>query len=253
MAVYMESTEILRQKIVGAMRYPTFIALFVLLMLIGIMWKLVPVFANMYHSFNAELPLPTRILVAISDVVVGYFPFVILSLVAVVALFKAGLTNPDFRFFVDKHILRVPIYGIILQKNIWARFCRTLALLMESGTPILQAVEITSAVVNNRVFSSQLEVVYEKLRNGEPLSASLKETGLFSRLVTQLAATGEKSGGVGRLLVKAAEFYEREIRITVDSLSSIIEPVLIIFLGGLMGGILIALYMPVFTIGKIIQ
>jgi type IV pilus assembly protein PilC len=253
MAIYMENTEALRQKIKGAMRYPTFIGLFVLVMLIGIMWKLVPVFSSMYGSFNATLPLPTRMLVAVSNVVVGYFPLVVLSLILVYAGIKAALTNPSFLLLFDNYILRVPIYGIILQKNIWARFCRTLALLMESGTPILQAVEITSAVVNNSLFSSHLETVYEKLRNGEPLSVSLKETALFSRLVTQLAATGEKSGGMGALLVKAAEFYEREIKITVESLSSIIEPTLIIVLGGIMGGILIALYLPVFYIGRIIQ
>lgn len=253
MAVYLESSEILRQKIVGAMRYPTFIGLFILVMLIGILWKLVPVFASMYKSFDAELPAPTQILVFISSIVQHYFLLVILSLFLIVALFKAALTNPSFQLFVHKYVLKIPIYGIILQKNIWARFCRTLALLMDSGTPILQAVEITSGVVGNRLFSTNLEVVHEKLRNGEPLSKSLKETAIFPRLVTQLTATGEKSGRIDELLVKAAEFYEREIRITVDSLASIIEPALIILLGSIIGGILISLYLPVFNLGKLIH
>jgi type IV pilus assembly protein PilC len=253
MATYFENIEILRQKIVGAMRYPLFIALFVTIMVIGILWKLVPVFASMYKSFDVELPVPTQILVSVSNVVKNYFPFVILGLVLLVAAARAAYTLPSVRFFVHRYSLRLPIYGLIIQKNLWARFCRTLALLMESGTPILQAIEITSAVVNNALFSFHLETVYDKIRNGEPLSKSLRETGVFSRLVTQLTATGEKSGRVDDLLVKAAEFYEREIRITVESISSIIEPLLIIFLGSVVGAIVISLYLPIFSIGKLLH
>jgi len=211
------------------------------------------VFASMYKSFDAALPVPTLILVSVSNVVQKYFLLVILAMTLLIIGAKALYTNPSVRFFVHKYVLRIPIYGIILRKNLWARFCRTLALLMESGTPILQAMEITSAVVNNAQFSFHLEAVYEKIRNGEPLSKSLRETGIFPRLVTQLTATGEKSGRVDDLLVKAAEFYEREIRITVDSISSIIEPLLIILLGCIVGGIIISLYLPVFSIGKLIH
>ncbi|MBN1129886.1 MAG: type II secretion system F family protein [Chitinispirillaceae bacterium] len=253
MATYLESMEVLRQKIVGALRYPAFIGLFVTIMVTGILWKLVPVFASMYKSFDAVLPLPTRILVNVSDIFQHYFPLVLLSAVALIAGVRALYTHPRVRFFVHTHMLKIPIYGMIIQKNIWARFCRTLALLMESGTPILQAVEITSAVVNNSLFSFHLEAVYEKIRNGEQLSKSLRETGIYSRLVTQLTATGEKSGQIDKLLVKAAEFYEREIRITVDSLSSIIEPLLIILLGCVVGGIVISLYLPIFSLGKLIH
>ena len=253
MATYFENIEILRQKIVGAMRYPLFIALFVTIMVIGILWKLVPVFASMYKSFDVQLPVPTQVLVSVSNVIKDYFPLVVLALVLLVAGANAAYTIPSVRFFVHKYSLRLPVYGILIRKNLWARFCRTLALLMESGTPILQAIEITSAVVNNALFSLHLEAVYDKIRNGEPLSKSLRETGIYPRLVTQLAATGEKSGRVDDLLVKAAEFYEREIRITVDSISTIIEPLLIIFLGSVVGGIVISLYLPIFSIGKLLH
>jgi type IV pilus assembly protein PilC len=252
MAVYQENSEALRQKIKGALRYPMFICGFILLMVIGILWKLVPVFSNMYRSFGAQLPLPTQILVAVSSVIQHYFALVMLGLILIVVLIRAGLTNPSFRLFVDTYILKVPIYGLILQKNIWARFCRTLALLMRTGTPILQAIEISSGVLNNTIYTGKMEQVYEKLRAGEPLSKALRETGLFPRLVTKLTATGEKSGRIDELLVKAAEFYEREIKVTVESVASIIEPALIIVLAGVVGSILIALYLPVFKIGSLL-
>jgi type IV pilus assembly protein PilC len=253
MAIYLENVEILKQKIKSAMRYPMFISIFVLLMMIGILWKLVPVFSSMYANFNAELPAPTRVLVAVSDVVKNNILIVALLLILIIVGLKAALTRPSFRFFVDRNIFKLPVYGIILKKNILARFCRTLSLLMESGTPILQAVEITSAVVNNKSYAAELETVYDKLRNGEPLSKALKETGLFPRLVTQLTATGEKSGRIDELLVKAAEFYEREIKTTVDAIASVIEPLLIIVLGGIIGSILITLYLPVFNLGKLLH
>jgi type IV pilus assembly protein PilC len=253
MAVYMENSEALRQKIKSATRYPIFIGGFVLIMVMGILWKLVPVFSSMYQSFHAALPAPTQFLVSVSDIIKNYFLLIALGLIVLYGACRAALTQRPVLFFFHKYILKVPIYGIILQKNIWARFCRTLALLMESGTPILQAVEITSGVVGNLLFSSQLEQVFDKLRNGEPLSKALKETGLFPRLVTQLTATGEKSGRIDELLVKAAEFYEREIKTTVESLASIIEPMLVIILGAIVGGILISLYLPVFSIGRLIQ
>lgn len=253
MATYMESIDTIRKKVRGAMRYPQFIAGFVLLMVIGILWKLVPMFSSMYASFNVPLPLPTQMLVSASKMVQHNVLLVVALLVLLVLAFKAGLTNPAFRFAVESYVLRLPVYGIIIKKNIWARFSRTMALLMEAGTPILQAVEITSGVVNNTVFSNQLKILHDKLRGGEPLSKSLKEIKVFPRLIVQLAATGEQSGRIAQLLRKAAGFYEREITITVDSLASIIEPTLIIILGGLVGSIVIALYLPIFHVGKLIQ
>lgn len=253
LATYMENVEAMRAKVKGAMRYPTFIAGFVTLLVIGILWKLVPTFDQMYTSLHAELPLPTRILVSISNVIQHHILMVIGLLILLVILFLAAMNLDSFKAFVHRAILYFPVFGMILKKNIWATFCRTMALLMESGTPILQAIEIGGAVVGNKIYSRCLETVYNKLRTGDMLSKALKETGEFPVLVTQLVATGEEAGKVDTLLRKAAEFYEREIRVTVDSLAAIIEPMLIIILGGIVGGILIALYLPVFMIGKLIQ
>lgn len=253
MANYLENNEELRKKIKGAMRYPTFISGFVLLMVVIVLWKLVPIFSNVYASLNAELPLPTLILISVSDWAQGHIPKILAAAILLIVFFKIGLTYPSFRFQVERLVLKLPIYGIILQKNIWSTFSRTMALLLKSGTPILEAVEITSMVLNNSVFAQQLKGVYDKLRGGETLSKTLKESGRFSGLIVQLTATGERSGRVDELLGKAADFYLKEIKITVDSLATIIEPVLIVGLGGVVGSILIALYFPIFNLGKIIQ
>jgi type IV pilus assembly protein PilC len=253
LATYSENSEAMRQKVKGAMRYPTFIGAFVTILIIAILWKLVPIFQGMYAGLGAELPGPTQVLVNLSNIIQHQIVFVFLILIAIVVGYKIGMTNDKFRFFVDRAILYSPVFGIILKKSIWAKFCRTMALLMESGTPILQALEIGGAVVGNKVYSRALEMVYSRLQAGEMLSAAMRETKQFSVLVTSLTATGEETGKVDVLLRKAAEFYEREIKVTVESISSIIEPIMIITLGGIVGSILVALYLPVFSIGSMMS
>jgi type IV pilus assembly protein PilC len=253
LANYMESVEIMRGKIKTAMRYPIFIAGFVSLMMLGIMWKLVPTFETIYKSMNAILPPPTQMLIFISHVVRQNTILVFVAAVALFILFKYLMTKDEFKAAFQKNVLRVPVFGGILQKNIWATYCRTMSLLMGSGTPILKATEIAGATVNNRYFSKSLEGIFANLRKGDLLSEALESSGLFPVLVIQLVATGESSGRVDELLAKAAEFYEREVRSVVDSLSSIIEPILIVSLGSIVGGILFSLYLPIFMIGKFIQ
>jgi len=253
LATYMENIEAMKSKIKAAMRYPAFIAGFVTLLLIGILWKLVPTFSSVYGSMGGELPKPTLILIAVSDVVRHHIVIVFISIVALIIAFKAAMTNPSFKFLIHKHFLKFPVFGPIVRKNILATYCRTMALLMESGTPILEATQIAGAVVNNSLYAQALESVYGDLRQGELLSASLEKSREFPVLVTQLVSTGEESGKIDDLLRKAAEFYEREIKNVVDSLAAIIEPFLIILLGGVVGAILIALYLPIFMVGKLIK
>ncbi len=253
MAIYLENVEIMRGKVKTAMRYPTFIAGFVSLMLIGIMVWLVPTFERIYSSMNAVLPPPTQMLIFISRILRHNFPvFVVLGILSVI-LFKFMMTQDNFKIAWQRNLLKVPVFGGILQKNIWATYSRTMSLLMSAGTPILKATEIAGATVNNRFFAKRLEAIFSGLRKGDQLSEALDASGLFPVLVIQLVATGESSGRVDELLGKAAEFYEREIRSVVDSLSSIIEPILIVTLGGVVGAILFSLYLPIIMIGKFIH
>lgn len=253
LATYMENIEAMKSKIKAAMRYPLFIAGFVIILVIAILWKLVPMFQNIYLSLGGTLPTPTRMLVAVSDIVRERMPLVIALIVALIIAFRVALTTDWFRFIFDKYTLKVPLFGGIVRKNILATFCRTMALLLDSGTPILEALQIAGAVVNNGLYAKALEDVYGSLRQGELLSAALERSGKFPVLITQLVSTGEVSGRIDALLRKAAEFYEREIKNVVDSLAAIIEPFLIIILGSVVGMILIALYFPIFTMGKLVK
>ena len=250
MATYMENLEIMRGKIKTAMRYPIFIFCFVSLMMLGIMWKLVPTFERIYSGLGADLPAPTQMLIFVSRLVRHNTPILAILAVGLLILYKYLMTKESFHILVKKNVLRFPVFGGILRKNIWATYCRTMALLMEAGTPILKATEIAAATVNNRYFSKNLDQVYGNLRKGALLSDALEGSGMFPALVVQLVSTGETSGRVDDLLRKAAEFYEREIRNVVDSLSSIIEPFLIVVLGGIVGSILFSLYLPIFSVGR---
>jgi type IV pilus assembly protein PilC len=253
MAIYLENVEIMRGKIKTAMRYPIFIGSFVSLMMVGIMIWLVPTFEKIYVSMNAVLPAPTQLLIFVSKLLRQNLPaFIVLSVVLIVG-FNFLLTLDRFKLAWQRNILRAPLFGGILQKNIWATYSRTMSLLMGAGTPILKATEIAGATVNNLYFAKKLDSIFSGLRKGDQLSEALDASGLFPVLVVQLVATGETSGRVDELLGKAAEFYEREIRNVVDSLSSIIEPILIVTLGGIVGAILFSLYLPIFKIGEFIH
>jgi type IV pilus assembly protein PilC len=253
MAIYLENMEIMRGKVKTALRYPIFIGGFVSIMLFGIMIWLVPTFETIYVSMNAVLPPPTQMLILISRIIRQHVGLVLIGGIIMVLLFNFMLTQDQFKIAWQRNILRVPVFGGILQKNIWATYCRTMSLLMGAGTPILKATEIAGTTVNNRYFAKSLERVFGDLRKGDLLSEALESSGLFPVLVIQLVATGETSGRVDELLGKAAEFYEREIRSVVDSLSSIIEPILIVSLGSIVGGILFSLYLPIFKIGEYIH
>ncbi|MBD3316624.1 MAG: hypothetical protein GF344_12615 [Chitinivibrionales bacterium] len=253
LATHQENTEALKAKVKGAMRYPMFIGIIVFALIVGILWKLVPIFEKMYGSFNAELPALTQVLINLSNLLTSNLPPFFLAVGGLLAAGWLALRNRVVRRFVHKYILCFPVFGAILKKNLWARYCRTMAILMGAGTPILQATEISGAVLGNAYFADGIEEVYHRLRKGELLSDALGETGRFPPLVRQLVATGETTGQLDELLRKAAEFYEREIRITVESLASIIEPFLIVGLGGAVAFILVALYLPVFQVGKLMR
>ncbi len=253
LADYMESHEALKGKVKSAMMYPGFISMFITLVLIAIMWKLVPVFQDMYAGMGGKLPVPTQILISISGVIQKYIVLVFGSLIGGVFLFKYLLTQQNIRRAFDEQILRTPVFGEILKKNILSLFCRTMALLMGAGTPMLEAIRLSASVTGNLFYIEKLETVYDNLHQGEMFSISLEKAVVFPPLVVQMVATGEESGKTDTLLRKAALFYEREIKNTVEALSAIIEPMLIIVIGSIVGSILIALYMPIFQMGKLLK
>jgi len=253
LADYLEDIQVMRQKVKTATRYPTALFIFVFLAIVGILYKLVPTFENIYKGLGANLPLPTQVLINLSHMVRDQFLLTLaLAIIGGVAL-RVALNVPSFQGVWDRQVLRIPVIGGILEKNIWAIFSRTMALLMDAGTPILKAVEIASAAVNNRYYAKGLEKVHTQLKRGSQWSEALDSSKLFPVLIVQLTATGESSGKVDAMLRKSAEFYEREVKVVVDNLATVIEPILIVVLGGLVGGILIALYLPIFKLGSFIR
>jgi len=253
LANYLEDVYIMQQKVKTAIRYPTVLFIFVGIMVVGILYKLVPTFEKIYTGMGASLPLPTRILINLSHMVRDHFIITVIGIILAILAFRVALNLPSFQSFFDRQILRVPVIGGVLTKNIWAVFARTMALLLDAGTPILKAVEISSAAVDNRFYGKRLENVYSSLKRGTQMSEALESCQVFPVLMIQLTATGETSGKVDAMLRKAAEFYEREIKSVVDNLAALIEPLLIVFLGGIVGGILIALYLPIFKLGEYIK
>jgi len=253
LADYMENTETMKSKIKAAMRYPAAVSLLVLAVVTGVLIKLVPIFKDMYAGFGAKLPGPTLLLISISDAIRNNALITFLIVAAIAGAVFVLQNVESTSYMIHKYILKAPIFGNILRKNILAVYCRTMSLLMNSGTPILKATEITESAVNNKHYARALQGVRNDLQHGEPLSSALTRAAEFPVLITQMVATGEESGRIDELLNKAAEFYDKEIRNIVDSLASIIEPVLIVILGGIVGSILIALYLPVFNIGKLIK
>jgi type IV pilus assembly protein PilC len=253
LANYLEDVYVMRQKVKTATRYPTVLFIFVTIMVVGILYKLVPTFENIYKGMGANLPIPTQILITLSHVVRDHFILAVIAIIAAFIGLRVGMNMPGFKVLYDRNVLRVPVIGGVLTKSIWAVFSRTMALLLDAGTPILKAVEIASAAVDNRYYASRLERVYTSLKRGTQLSEALESCQLFPVLIIQLTSTGESSGKVDAMLSKAAEFYEREIKSVVDNLAALLEPILIVILGGIVGAILIALYLPIFKMGQYIH
>ena len=243
----------LRQRIKSAMTYPIVVLGFVSLILLAMLIFIVPQFQGIYKQLGGKLPLPTRILLSVSDLVVHKLPFLLVGLGIVVFLLRRYVKTPGGRAQWDAFKLRVPIFGPLFHKTALARFSRVLSVLSKSGVPILQSLEVTAEVVNNSQVSKAIMDVQQSVKQGETLSKPLGRHGVFPPMVVQMLAVGEETGSIDTMLEKVAQFYDAEVAATVDSLTSLIEPVLIFFVGGAVGLAVIALYLPMFNIINLIK
>jgi type IV pilus assembly protein PilC len=243
----------LRSKIKSAMTYPVVVFAMVLLIVTAMLMFIVPMFKNLYASLGGTLPLPTRILIGVSNVVKHGFPFVILGIVLLTFGFRRWVATPSGRYRMDAFKLRAPIFGTLFHKSALSRFSRTLATLLRSGVPILQALEIVSDTVNNGVMSKAVRDVQDAVREGESLAVPLGKHAVFPAMVVQMLAVGEETGALDTMLSKVADFYDQEVEATVQALTSLIEPILIAVMGGAVGSMVIALYMPMFNIINLIK
>ena len=250
LTVYLEKSAALRRKVLGAIAYPTVILTVAIGVVFIMVVKIVPIFEGVYARANATLPAPTRSLIWASGLVRTYtFTAFMLSLLAITTLYLALQSDAGRRLF-DRVKLRVPMFGSLIRKAIMARVCRTLAVLLNSGIPLIEAMETVSRVAGNRIIEDALTAATRRMRDGGTISATLRETGEFPAMIIQLVATGEESGTLPTMLGKAAVYYEQQVDNAVATLSTLIEPVMIVVMGAIAGGVIFALYLPIFTLGQ---
>ncbi|MGH3851244.1 MAG: type II secretion system F family protein, partial [Pseudonocardiaceae bacterium] len=243
----------LRGKIRSALAYPIVVLALVLCILTAMLVFIVPIFKKMYAELNGTLPAMTRGLIAISNIVVNWFPFVIVGMILAVVGLRKWISTEKGRAVWDRLKLRVPVFGGLVRKTAMARFASTLSTLMRSGVPVLEALEITAETVGNVVVAEGVGAIAEGAKAGEPLTGRLAAHPVFPPMVTQMMAVGEETGALDELLARVATFYEAEVEATVDALTSLLEPLLIVVLGGAVGTMVISLYLPMFDIIKLIN
>ena len=243
----------LRQKIKSAMTYPVVVLGMVICIMSAMLLFVVPTFKDLYADLGGTLPLPTRILLALSDIVKKYFLIIVGLFVMFMFFFRRWAKTPAGRFAVDRFKLRAPVFGPLVQKTAISRFARTLGSLAQSGVPLLQSLDIVSDTVGNSVVSRALDDVKEGVRQGESLSKPLEKHAVFPPMVVQMLSVGEETGALDTMLGKVADFYDDEVTATVEALTSLIEPIMIAFVGGGVGLMVVALYMPMFNIINLVK
>lgn len=253
LATYREKVDALRRKIKGAMYYPAVISVVAAGATLFLITFIVPVFAKLFEGFGAELPLPTKIVLAISDILRSNILLGIVILIGLSIGYRYLAKTPSGRLAIDRFKLKIPIMGDLLRKSIIARFSRTLGTLLNSGVPILDALEITAKTAGNKVIYNAIRRAVTAIAQGDTIAQPLQDTGVFPPMVVQMISVGEKTGGLDEMLGKVADFYEDEVDAAVGALTSIIEPVVIVVMGLVIGFVLISMYLPMFDLIGVIQ
>jgi type IV pilus assembly protein PilC len=254
LATQLEKDDSLRRSVKSAMTYPILIGVFAIVVLFALIIFVIPVFGAMYDDLGGQLPLLTRIMVAASDFLRGFwfvvFPAMFLAIYGLKRLKNTKVGRETW----DKTKLRLPMkLGPIVQKIAVSRFSRTLATLVSSGVPILQAIEITGRTSGNTVIEYAMEGVKENIRGGDSIARPLEKISVFPPMVTQMIAIGEETGALDTMLHKIADFYEDEVDAAVKSLTSILEPIMMIFIGGIVGLVVVSMYLPIFNLFQLVQ
>jgi type IV pilus assembly protein PilC len=252
LATYIEKAVKLNAQVKSAMIYPVAVISIACIVVAIILWKVIPVFASLFESLGAELPLPTRIVIALSNFIGDFWWAMTILIVAAVYFIRRYYQTYKGRRVIDGLLLKAPVLGILLRKIAVARFCRTLATLTSSGVPILDGLQITARTAGNSVVEDAIMATRKSVEEGKTISEPLGDTEVFPSMVVQMIAVGEQTGALDTMLTKIADFYEDEVDIAVAGLMKLLEPILIAFLGVAIGGIVIAMYMPMFAlIGQI--
>ena len=252
LATYIEKAVKLNAQVKSAMIYPVAVISIAAIVVAVILWKVIPVFAALFTSLGAELPLPTRVVIALSNFIADYWWLIGILIFATIFGIRRYHQTYKGRRVLDNILLKVPVLGILLRKIAVARFCRTLSTLTSSGVPILDGLSITARTAGNAIVEDAIVATRKSVEEGKTISEPLGDTEVFPNMVVQMIAVGEQTGALDTMLSKIADFYEEEVDVAVAGLMKLLEPILIAFLGVAIGGIVIAMYMPMFTlIGQI--
>src|SRR6202045_680521 len=253
LSTYIEKNVKLQRAVKSALIYPVGVLTIAGLVIFLLLWKVVPIFATLFAGLGVTLPLPTKIVIAMSNFVGSYFGlFIVAGIIGGIFGMKVWYGTPAGKYVLDSIILKLPVLGILMRKIAVARFTRTLGTLISSGVPILEGLDITAKTSGNAVVERALQKVRKALEEGKSLTEPLKDSNVFPGMVTQMIAVGEQTGAMDAMLQKIADFYEEEVDAAVKDLLTAMEPVMIVFLGVVVGGVVISMYLPLFTlIGKL--
>jgi type IV pilus assembly protein PilC len=246
LAVFMEKNDALVRKVKGAMIYPTVIMCVAALCIVILLWKVIPVFASMFGSVGMELPLPTRVVIGMSGFLNSYWYLLISGLAIGGYMLKKYYGTSNGQLVIDKMMLHVPVLGDVLRKSAVSRFTRTLGTLISSGVSILDGLEITARTSGNRVVQDAIMGSRASIAGGDTIAGPLQKSEVFPPMVISMIAVGEQTGGLDEMLTKIADFYDDEVDAAVSALLSLLEPIMIVFLGVVVGGMIVAMYLPIF-------
>lgn len=253
LATYMEKIEGIKAKIKSALMYPVAVILVAFIVVAVIMVFVIPSFKEVFSSFGAELPAPTRMVIAMSEAFVHHGLLMLGVLVAAgMGLARAWRLSPRLQRLTDQWLLRLPVFGPLVRKSIIARWTRTLATLFAAGVPLVEALDSVGGAAGNSVYREATTGIQHEVSSGVSLTHAMSQSRVFPTMVLQMCAIGEESGSLDHMLGKAADFYEAEVDDTVAGLSSLLEPIIIVFLGSVVGGIVVSMYLPIFKLGQVV-
>ncbi len=253
LAIYKEKTLALKSKIKSAMFYPVAVIIVAVVIVSIIMVFVIPAFKDVFTSFGADLPAPTLIVMGISDFMRSYWYILFGAIGGIIYFFiQAWRRSPEIQKSIDRSLLKVPVFGEIIRKATIARWTRTLGTMFAAGVPLVEALDSVGGASGNAVYTEATKRIQSQVSTGTSLTVAMQEAGVFPPLVTQLVSIGEESGSLEHMLSKVADFFEAEVDDAVAAMSSLIEPILIVFLGVIIGGIVIAMYLPIFKMGQVV-
>src|SRR6267378_2450482 len=253
LSAYIEKNEKLKSKVKGAMVYPSIVLTVAIGVTVVLLLFVTPTFEKMFKDFGGAMPTPTQIVIDLSTWLQHYIGYLIAFIIAAVIAFRAWIAWPRGRVQWDSFVIRTPIFGQLVRKVAVARFTRTLGTMISSGVPILDALEVVAKTAGNAVVEKAIRYTKEKIAEGKTIVQPLSETKVFPPMVVQMIGVGEATGAMDQMLSKIADFYDDEVDAAVAALTSMIEPVMMVFLGGVVGGFLIAMYLPIFSIAGAVK